>query len=258
MAKRPGGLTVEMEQVLPAARPRVFAAFSDPAELAQWWGPHGFSTPNVELDLRPGGSYRFAMQPPEGELFHLAGEFVEVDPPARLVYTFRWEEPDPDDRETVVTLEFAETGPRTTRIGFTQGEFRTAARRDLHEQGWTDSFERLRRLLAPGRLDIARDCYDAYVSGDRRALDEHLSEDLVFYSPPDPGIGLETYWERCWPNSELIQSFDFNRLVEVGEEVIVTYESTKTDGRRFRNTEVLTFDGDKVSRIEVYFGWDVP
>jgi uncharacterized protein YndB with AHSA1/START domain len=258
MGADPGELRLYMEHVLPAPRPRVFALFTEPGELAKWWGPHGFRTPSVGVDLRPGGKYRFAMQPPEGDLFHLAGEFVEVDPPARLVYTFRWEEPDPDDQETLVTLSFAEAGPRATGVTFTQGEFRTEARRALHEQGWTDSFEKLQSLLSPNRLDIARDCYDAYVSGDRRALDAHLSDDLVFYSPADPGIGLETYFERCWPNSKLIAAFDFKRLVEIGDEVLVTYESTKTDGQRFRNTEVLTFDGDKISRVEVYFGWDLP
>ena len=107
------------------------------------------------------------------------------------------------------------------------------------------------------RLQIARDCYDAYVSGDRSALDEHLSEDFVFYAPPDPGIDRATYFERCWPNAHLIQSYEFDRLVEIGDEVLVTYNSTKTDGRRMRNTEVLTFDGDKVVRAEVYFGWDL-
>jgi hypothetical protein len=45
--------------------------------------------------------------------------------------------------------------------------------------------------------------------------------------------------------------------VESGDEVIVTYEGTKTDGGRFRNTEVLTFEGDKLSKAEVYFGWDL-
>ena len=47
------------------------------------------------------------------------------------------------------------------------------------------------------------------------------------------------------------------RLIESGDEVIVTYQSTRTDGSRFRNTEVLTFDGDKVSKVEVYFGWNL-
>ena len=107
------------------------------------------------------------------------------------------------------------------------------------------------------RLQLVRPAYGAYESGDRDALEELLADDLVFYSPPDPGIDRATYFERCWPNSETIESFDLVRSVESGDEVIVTYESTKTDGRRFRNTEVLTFDGDQICRVEVYFGWDV-
>jgi uncharacterized protein YndB with AHSA1/START domain len=53
------------------------------------------------------------MQPPDGELFHLAAEFLEVDPPSRLVYTFRWEEPDPDDQETAVKLSVYSVGHTT-------------------------------------------------------------------------------------------------------------------------------------------------
>jgi hypothetical protein len=79
----------------------------------------------------------------------------------------------------------------------------------------------------------------------------------VFFSPPDPGLDREAYFERCWPNSELIETFDFVRLVESGDEVVVTYESRKTDGSRFRNTEVLTFRGDQICKAEVYFGWDL-
>jgi ketosteroid isomerase-like protein len=107
------------------------------------------------------------------------------------------------------------------------------------------------------RLELARACYEAYVSGDRDVVESLLADDFTFYSPPDPGIDRATYFERCWPNSELIEAFDFKRLVEAGDEVIVTYESTKTDGSRFRNTEVLTFEGDRISKAEVYFGWDL-
>lgn len=80
----------------------------------------------------------------------------------------------------------------------------------------------------------------------------------MFFSPPDPGIDRERYFERCWPNAELIQSFDFVRLIESGHEVIVTYEATRRDGSRFRNTEVLTFREEQIVRVEVYFGWDLP
>ncbi len=107
------------------------------------------------------------------------------------------------------------------------------------------------------RLAIARACYAAYEAGDRGAIERHFSKDLVFYSPADPGIDRATYFERCWPNAERIEAFDFERLIEAGDEVVVTYECTRVDGGRFRNTEVLTFAGDQIIRVEVYFGWDV-
>jgi ketosteroid isomerase-like protein len=107
------------------------------------------------------------------------------------------------------------------------------------------------------RLELARDAYHAYETGDRELIDRLLSDDLVFYSPPDPGIDRATYFERCWPNAENLKAFDFVRLVEDGDEVLVTYEATRNDDTRFRNTEVLTFAGDQIAKVEVYFGWDV-
>ena len=107
------------------------------------------------------------------------------------------------------------------------------------------------------RLELARDAYRAYEANDRDLIESLLADDLVFYSPPDPGIDREQYFERCWPNAGHIQAFDFKRLTESGDEVVVTYECTRIDGRRFRNTEVLTFEGDQISRVEVYFGWDL-
>jgi uncharacterized protein YndB with AHSA1/START domain len=143
----PSELALRMRRVLPAPRERVFRAFTDPGELAEWWGPKRFTAPSIELDLRPGGTYRIAMQPPDGDLFYLSGEFREVDPPARLAYTFRWEDPDPDDRETVVTLSFEDLG-ESAEVMFTQRAFSTEGRRALHEQGWTDSLDRLQELMS--------------------------------------------------------------------------------------------------------------
>jgi ketosteroid isomerase-like protein len=109
------------------------------------------------------------------------------------------------------------------------------------------------------RLDLARQSYRAYETGDRTVIERLLADDFRFFSAPDPGIDRDTYFERCWPNAKTIQSFDFVRMVEAGDEVVVTYELTKIDGGRFRNTEVLTFDGaDQIVRAEVYFGWDLP
>ena len=106
-------------------------------------------------------------------------------------------------------------------------------------------------------LQTVRDAYRAYESRDRDLIEGILSEDYTFFSPPDPGIDRATYFERCWPNAQRLESFEFVRLVESADEVLVTYECTRTDGSRFRNTEVHTFDGDRMSRTEVYFGWEL-
>ena len=107
------------------------------------------------------------------------------------------------------------------------------------------------------RLRIVREMYRAYETGDRNLLDPHLSDDFRFYSPADVGIDLTRYFERCWPNAEMIAKIDFARMIEAGNEVIVTYEIARSDGNRFRNTEILTFDGDRIRAAEVYFGWDL-
>jgi uncharacterized protein YndB with AHSA1/START domain len=145
----PGALVLRLTCDLRAPRGRVFTALTDPAELVRWWGPSGFTTPEIELDLSIGGRYRFGMQPPGAELFHLTGEFLEIQPPSRLAYTFRWEEPDPDDRETVVTLTLEESAADATQLSLSHGWFASQARLTLHEGGWMDSFQRLSELVEP-------------------------------------------------------------------------------------------------------------
>jgi uncharacterized protein YndB with AHSA1/START domain len=148
MGARADEFRLAIERVLPVAPTVVFAAFSDANELARWWGPAGFTTPSVSFQARVGDTYRIEMQPPEGDPFYLTGEFREVDPPARLAYTFVWEDPDPDDVETVVALSFRDLG-ESTEVALTQGTFKTEARHALHRDGWTDSFDKLERLISP-------------------------------------------------------------------------------------------------------------
>jgi uncharacterized protein YndB with AHSA1/START domain len=144
-----GGLRLRMRRVLIGAPLSVvFRALTEPQELSKWWGPDGFTIPSVESELRPGGGYRIAMQPPEGELFYLAGEFREVAPPERLSYTFRWEDPDPEDQETVVTLSLRELGATSSELVLTQGDFATERRRALHEEGWAQGLDKLEALVS--------------------------------------------------------------------------------------------------------------
>ncbi|MFI7300538.1 SRPBCC domain-containing protein [Streptomyces sp. NPDC050121] len=145
---RDDGLTLHIRRVLHAPRPAVFRALTEPRELARWWGPDGFTVPGVESDLRPGGGYRITMQPSEGPSFELVGQFLDVDPPQLLRYTFRWEDPDPEDRETVVTLSLRDLHGTSTELTLAQGDFATERRHALHEEGWTQGLDKLERLIS--------------------------------------------------------------------------------------------------------------
>ncbi|WP_427133486.1 SRPBCC family protein [Pseudarthrobacter sp. S9] len=142
-----GGLVLNLESTLAGPPEEVFTMLTASTELVKWWGPRGYIIPAAEVNLTEGGRYRFRMTPPDGEPFHLSGEFLEIDPPWRLVYTFRWEEPAPDDRETVVDLSLGSTG-KGTRVVLSQGPFLTEERLALHRNGWTESFEKLQAVLA--------------------------------------------------------------------------------------------------------------
>ena len=141
-----GGLVLNLECTLDAPPEEVFRMLTESTELVKWWGPQNFTIPAAELSLSEGGRYRFRMAPPDGEPFHLSGEFLEIDPPWRLVYTFLREEPTPDDRETVVDLSLGSTG-EATRLVLSQGPFLTDERLELHRSGWTESFEKLQAVL---------------------------------------------------------------------------------------------------------------
>jgi ketosteroid isomerase-like protein len=112
-------------------------------------------------------------------------------------------------------------------------------------------------VVPADRKQIVRDSYAAFAAGDRGAFEENLSEDFTFSAPPDPMLDRSGYFERCWPGAGRGNEFEIVRMIESGDEVVVTYESETSKGRRGRNTEVFTFDGDRIARVEVYFGWNL-
>jgi len=119
---------------------------AEPDLFTQWFGPNGFSVRGAEFDVSVGGGYRFWMQPPEGEPFAISGDFREVDQPVRLVYTFLYDDPDPDDQETVVTFTLRALNT-STEVAVEQGPFTTEQRLSLHQQGWSDTLDRLEAVL---------------------------------------------------------------------------------------------------------------
>jgi uncharacterized protein YndB with AHSA1/START domain len=127
----------------------VFRAWTDPVVLARWWGPGDFNTPEAELDVRPGGGYRIAMRSPDGATtLRIAGTYREVDPPRRLVFTWRWEEGGPDDAESLVIVELHPQGARTELV-LTHGGFDDAETAAPYADGWGDVLPKLLALFSP-------------------------------------------------------------------------------------------------------------
>jgi ketosteroid isomerase-like protein len=101
---------------------------------------------------------------------------------------------------------------------------------------------------------IIRAIFAAYMTNDRKVVEDALADDFRFTTPYDDRIDKATYFERCWRNSDWIERHELERIFVEGDEAFVTYLCTAKGGRNFRNTEFFVFDGDRVKRIEVYFG----
>jgi ketosteroid isomerase-like protein len=104
------------------------------------------------------------------------------------------------------------------------------------------------------KADIVRALFAAYLAADRQAVDAMLAADFRFTSPYDDEIDKATYFDRCWRGSDWIAKHTLERICVDGDTAFVTYQCVARDGKSFRNTEVLVFAGDKIRRIDVYFG----
>ena len=107
-------------------------------------------------------------------------------------------------------------------------------------------------------LILARRYFQAYVDKDRTAIDELIAEDFHFTSPIDNALDRETYFRICWPNGQLMQSFEILDGVGDGNRAFIVYEARTLAGKRFRNAEVHTSRDAKIVQVEVYFGWSLP
>lgn len=145
-----GDRTLVIKRVLDAPRELVFAAWTNPAQASQWWGPRGFATQYCEMDVRVGGAWRRGMRSPAGTEHRSRGVYREIACPERLVFTFAWERGGAPGHgpETVVTVTFIDLGGGRTEVTLRQEEFATVEGRDDHEKGWSSTLERLADYLA--------------------------------------------------------------------------------------------------------------
>lgn len=102
--------------------------------------------------------------------------------------------------------------------------------------------------------NVVRAYIGAYESENREVVETLLADDFTFTSPNDDGIDKATYFERCWPNREPSRDQKIEDIVINGHKAFVTYSCATEGGKSFRNTELLTFSGERISSVNVYFG----
>jgi ketosteroid isomerase-like protein len=109
-------------------------------------------------------------------------------------------------------------------------------------------------MKSPDRAELLQRLFAAFMAGDREVAETLLADGFTFTSPYDDAIDKATYFERCWPNSGRLKSQEIERIAVEGDVAFVLYHCVTVDGRSFRNTEFFTFDGDRISSVDVFFG----
>ena len=133
-----------VSRTYPAAVERVFKAWTDANQLGQWFAPTDDYTTQASVDLRVDHEYRIAITHKGGNVHTILGTYRLIDPPRKLVYTWRWENGPAAD--TLVTVDFTPDGD-ATKVTITHEQFLDAEARDKHNEGWNGCLNRLQRTL---------------------------------------------------------------------------------------------------------------
>ncbi|MFT3786404.1 MAG: SRPBCC domain-containing protein [Tepidisphaeraceae bacterium] len=207
--------SISITRRINASPEAVFTAWTSVDALKQWWGPRGFTTPTVEVEVRVGGAYRIGIRSHAGQEGWMCGEYREVSPSSRLVLTHQWIEEDFSKRssERVITVDFASTGKGKTRVTFEIEGFDSDIERDSEIEGWSefmqklvdhfDHAERVKADVAELRR-LAEEWSQAFQRKDAAALASFVADDIVLYDaiPPVHIKGKAAYeqtWAHCLP-----------------------------------------------------------
>jgi glutathione S-transferase len=143
----PGQFSLEIKRFIKAPRDRIYAAWTDPAQLKEWFGPENVKTRDLVADVRVGGQFRWDCTDPEGNEVTITGEYRELEPGRKIVFTWKHEgDEDWKNNSSIVTVEFSDR-EGDTEFHLTHEKLPTEASRDDHEQGWNSAFDRLEKFL---------------------------------------------------------------------------------------------------------------
>jgi uncharacterized protein YndB with AHSA1/START domain len=149
-ASPPDRLMLRIERTFRAPAQAVFDAWTSTEVLRRWWpaGPD-WDTPVAELDVRVGGKLRLVMRRPDGQEFGGSGEYLEITPPERLVFTWTWDGQEEQEGRQLVEVDFKDGPDETTTVVLTNRGLRDEESRRSHGEGWQASFDNLDRVLVP-------------------------------------------------------------------------------------------------------------
>ena len=139
-------LSLEVQRVIRARPEQVFAAWTTPSVVLKWWGPVGVTCTLAELDVTVGGRYRLGNRLPDGSMIYIGGEFLEVMPPNKLVYTWGIEPNDGPRERVTVTFDAHAQG---TQVTVCHERIARPSVRDQHQRGWNGCLDSLNTHLTP-------------------------------------------------------------------------------------------------------------
>jgi glutathione S-transferase len=138
---------LEIRRVIHAPRNRVYQAWTDPAQLKEWWGPEGVRTRNFTADARVGGKYRWDLVSQEGEEMTAFGEYRELVPGEKIVFTWKWDDDEAwENKNSVVTIELSDCDGGT-ELRLIHVQLPSEESRNRHNEGWSSVLDRLEKFF---------------------------------------------------------------------------------------------------------------
>jgi len=146
--KTPEKTSLEIKRFINAPRARVYAAWTDPAQLKEWWGPESVRTRNLVADARVGGKYRWDLTNPEGEEMTVFGEYRELVPGKKIVFTWKWDDDENwEEHNSVVMVELSDRDGGT-EVRLVHEKLPSEESRDRHNEGWNSVLDRLEKFFS--------------------------------------------------------------------------------------------------------------
>ena len=141
-------LSLEIKRLIKAPRDRVYAAWTDPAQLKQWFGPENVQTRQLVADTRVGGKFVWDLINSDGEKMTMRGEYRELQPGKRIVFSWQWEDDeDWENHISIVTVELADA-EGGTELRLTHEQLPNEESRDGHTQGWNSALDKLEKFFS--------------------------------------------------------------------------------------------------------------